>query len=353
MPHHKRQLSDADQPRPQPSLSAAALTEIDAALRQVGFTFDDELVFADHEHAALRLLHLDPRERPYDASEKNVAVRLAMIFEAAYHVVSENSGIDARSPEFWQLAKTNLLKVDKTFEDANEFDLALCYVIITKFHAAWNRFGREDSETAQKIMSQPLMDTQEANKTGKKSKGEREVDEYMNSDDYLNSNSLISAQHLKKHLRAFLRLINKQHKSDLIDRYSQGKKEGYDSGFAAGAASNAFSDDLRRRASQAEYELGKNKYEIELAFKEYGLIIEEQKELREEVKELRAKGADKDAKLKQKELEIEEMRLALARIDGVDLVEGDVYDDQNDEYGDDKDEVEGKVENEDESEGVV
>ncbi|KAI8239651.1 hypothetical protein K4K55_001573 [Colletotrichum sp. SAR 10_96] len=312
MPHHKRQLSDADQPRPQPSLSAAALTEIDAALRQVGFTFDDELVFADHEHAALRLLHLDPRERPYDASEKTVAVRLAMIFEAAYHVVSENSGIDARSPEFWQLAKTNLLKVDKTFEDANESELALCYVIITKFHAAWNRFGREDSETAQKIMSQPLMDTQEANKTGKKSKGEREVDEY-----------------------------------------SQGKKEGYDSGFAAGAASNAFSDDLRRRASQAEYELGKNKYEIGLAFKEYGLTIEEQKELREEVKELRAKGADKDAKPKQKELEIEEMRLALARIDGVDLVEGDVYDDQNDEYGDDKDEVEGKVENEDESEGVV
>ncbi|KAF4812775.1 hypothetical protein CGCTS75_v013944 [Colletotrichum tropicale] len=165
MPQHKRQLSDADQPRPQPSLSAAALTEIDAALRQVGFTFDDELVFAEHEHAALRLLHLDPRERPYDASEKSVAVRLAMIFEAAHQVASENPGIDARSSEFWQLAKTTVLKGDKTFEDAHESDLALCYAIITKFHAAWNRFGREDSETAQKILSQPLMDTQEANAT--------------------------------------------------------------------------------------------------------------------------------------------------------------------------------------------
>ncbi|KAF4812776.1 hypothetical protein CGCTS75_v013943 [Colletotrichum tropicale] len=171
----------------------------------------------------------------------------------------------------------------------------------------------------------------------------------MNSDDYLNNNSPVSAQHLKKHLRAFLRLINKQHKSDLVDRYSQGKKEGYDLGFAAGAASNAFSDDLRRRSSKAEYELGKNKYEIGLALKEYGLIIEEQKELREEVKELRAEGADKDAKLKQKELEIEEMRLALARSDGVDLDEG--------EYGNYEDEVEDKVENEDEDEdegeGVV
>ncbi|KAE9568529.1 hypothetical protein CGMCC3_g15255 [Colletotrichum fructicola] len=165
MPHHKRQLSDADQPSPQPSLSAAALTEIDTALRPVGFTFDDGHVFADHEHAALRLLHLDPRERPYDASEKNVAVRIAMIFEAAHQVASENPGIDARSPEFWQLVKTTALKVDKTFEDAHESDLALCYVIITKFHAAWNRFGREDSETAQKILSQPLMDTQEANAT--------------------------------------------------------------------------------------------------------------------------------------------------------------------------------------------
>lgn len=193
---------------------------------------------------------------------------------------------------------------------------------------------------------------QQVQKTGKKSKGEREVDEYMNSDDYLNNNSPVSAQHLKKHLRAFLRLINKQHKSDLIDRYSQGKKEGYDSGFAAGAASNAFSDDLRRRASQAEYELGKNKYEIGLAFKEYGLMIEEQKELHEEVKELRAEGADKDAKLKQKELEIEEMRLALARFDGVDLDEGGVYDDEDDnEYGDYEDEDED--EDEHEGEGVV
>ncbi|EQB44066.1 hypothetical protein CGLO_17236 [Colletotrichum gloeosporioides Cg-14] len=172
----------------------------------------------------------------------------------------------------------------------------------------------------------------------------------MNSDDYLNSNSPVSGQHLKKHLRAFLRLINKQHKRHLVDEYSRGKKEGYDSGFTAGAASNAFSDDLRRRASRAEYELGKNKYEIGLAFKEYGLIIEEQKELRKEVKELRAECADKDAKLKQKELEIEEMRLALARSDGVDLDEGDVYDDENDdEYRD----YEDKVENEDEGEGVV
>lgn len=207
---------------------------------------------------------------------------------------------------------------------------------------------------------------QQEQKTGKKSKGEREVDEYMNSDGYLNSNSPVSPQHLKKHLRAFLRLINKQHKRNLVDEYSRGKKEGYDSGFTAGAASNAFSDDLRRRASQAEYELGKNKYEIGLAFKEYGLIIEEQKELREEVKELReeakelrAEGADKDAKLKQKELEIEEMRLALARSDGVDLDEGDVFDDEDDEYGNYEEEVEDKIENEDEdedeneSEGVV
>ncbi|CAI0647964.1 unnamed protein product, partial [Colletotrichum noveboracense] len=277
------------------------------------------------------------RERPYDASEKNVAVRIAMIFEAAHQVASENPGIDARSPEFWQLVKTTALKVDKTFEDAHESDLALCYVIITKFHAAWNRFGQQ--------------------KTGKKSKGEREVDEYMNSDDYINSNGPVSPQHLKKHLRAFLRLINKQHKRNLVDEYSRGKKEGYDSGFTAGAASNAFSDDLRRRASQAEYELGKNKYEIGLAFKEYGLIIEEQKELRvevkelrEEVEELRAEGADKDAKLKQKELEIEETRLALARSDGVDLDEGDVFDDEDDEYGNYEEEIEDKIENEDEDE---
>ncbi|KAJ0373923.1 hypothetical protein COL26b_007789 [Colletotrichum chrysophilum] len=354
MPHHKRQLSDADQPRPQPSLSAVALTEIDTALRQVGFTFDDGHVFADHEHAALRLLHLDPRERPYDASEKNVAVRIAMIFEAAHQVASENPGIDARSPEFWQLVKTTALKVDKTFEDAHESDLALCYVIITKFHAAWNRFGREDSETAQKILVESAARPQQEQKTGKKSKGEREVDEYMNSDDYINSNGPVSPQHLKKHLRAFLRLINKQHKRNLVDEYSRGKKEGYESGFTAGAASNAFSDDLRRRASQAEYELGKNKYEIGLAFKEYGLIIEEQKELRvevkelrEEVEELRAEGADKDAKLKQKELEIEETRLALARSDGVDLDEGDVFDDEDDEYGNYEEEIEDKIENED------
>ncbi|KAJ0306077.1 hypothetical protein Brms1b_010578 [Colletotrichum noveboracense] len=294
------------------------------------------------------------RERPYDASEKDVAVRIAMIFEAAHQVASENPGIDARSPEFWQLVKTTALKVDKTFEDAHESDLALCYVIITKFHAAWNRFGREDSETAQKILAAR---PQQEQKTGKKSKGEREVDEYINSDDYINSNGPVSPQHLKKHLRAFLRLINKQHKRNLVDEYSRGKKEGYDSGFTAGAASNAFSDDLRRRASQAEYELGKNKYEIGLAFKEYGLIIEEQKELRvevkelrEEVEELRAEGADKDAKLKQKELEIEETRLALARSDGVDLDEGDVFDDEDDEYGNYEEEIEDKIENEDEDE---
>ncbi|KAF4419141.1 hypothetical protein CGCFRS4_v015615 [Colletotrichum fructicola] len=144
----------------------------------------------------------------------------------------------------------------------------------------------------------------------------------MNSDDYINSNGPVSPQHLKKHLRAFLRLINKQHKRNLVDEYSRGKKEGYDSGFTAGAASNAFI-----------------------------------KELREEVEELRAEGADKDAKLKQKELEIEETRLALARSDGVDLDEGDVFDDEDDEYGNYEEEIEDKIENEDEDEdegeGVV
>ncbi|KAE9568528.1 hypothetical protein CGMCC3_g15254 [Colletotrichum fructicola] len=132
----------------------------------------------------------------------------------------------------------------------------------------------------------------------------------MNSDDYINSNGPVSPQHLKKHLRAFLRLINKQHKRNLVDEYSRGKKEGYDI-----------------------------------------------KELREEVEELRAEGADKDAKLKQKELEIEETRLALARSDGVDLDEGDVFDDEDDEYGNYEEEIEDKIENEDEDEdegeGVV
>ncbi|KAF4916989.1 hypothetical protein CGCVW01_v009867 [Colletotrichum viniferum] len=163
MSKHEHQPSDADPSRLRPSLSAAALTEIDASLRQVGFTFDDELVFADHEHAALRLLHLDPRERPYDASKKNVALRLAMIFEAAHEVASENPGIGSQSPEFWDLVKTVGLNDDLTFKNADPSLLAAGPIIIAKYHSAWNEFGRQDPKVAEVLLSKPLMDTPEAN----------------------------------------------------------------------------------------------------------------------------------------------------------------------------------------------
>lgn len=163
MSQHERKPGDVDQPRPQPSLSAASLTEIDAALRQFGFTFDDELVFADNEHAAFSLLHVDPRERPYDASKKNVALRLAMIFEAAHQVASENPGIDAKSPEFWDLVKTIGLNDDMTFKNADPSLLAAGPVIIAKYHSAWNEFGRQNPEVAEVLLFEPLMDTPEAN----------------------------------------------------------------------------------------------------------------------------------------------------------------------------------------------
>ncbi|KAI8185019.1 hypothetical protein K4K48_009916 [Colletotrichum sp. SAR 10_66] len=241
MSSHKRQLSDTEQPRPQPSISAAALNEIDAASRQHGFIFADDRVFGGNQHAVLHILHLDPHRLPYVPSKQNVALRLATIFEACSQLVMKDPAVDIHSPEFWKLAKITILKYDDAFQDAEDSVLALCHDTIIKYHAAWNEFGRQSPDEAQELLSRPAMDTPEANVAHRLHKKpqvisaiDRQIDEYLATVD--DNSTKREIQMIKKHLRKFLRAQKKKEERALVEEYSRGKKEGYDLGFAAGVA---------------------------------------------------------------------------------------------------------------------